>query len=135
MGLGVSVRTSVVSARKERRHPDYPLPALQQLTRNAVMHRTYEGTNAPVRVYWYNDRIEIQSPGGLYGRVTPQNIWNGVTDYRNPLVAEIMHHLGYVQRFGLGLPLTQQSLRENGNPPAEFGFQSSGILVTLRPSL
>ncbi|MEJ0036964.1 MAG: ATP-binding protein [Gammaproteobacteria bacterium] len=132
--LSISVRTDVVSAPKETRRPDYPLVALQQLTRNAIMHRTYEATNAPVRVYWYNDRLEIQSPGGLYGRVTPQNIWQGATDYRNPLVAEIMHHLGYAQKFGLGLPLSRQTLLDNGNPPPEFDFQPTGIVVTVRPA-
>jgi ATP-dependent DNA helicase RecG len=30
----------------------------------AVMHRAYEATHAPVRVYWYDDRIEISNPGG-----------------------------------------------------------------------
>jgi ATP-dependent DNA helicase RecG len=132
--LGISVRTDVVSASKETRRPDYPLVALKQLTRNAVMHRTYEGTNAPVRLHWYNDRIEIQSPGGLYGRVTPQNIWEGTTDYRNPLVAEIMHHLGYAQKFGLGLPLTREALHKNGNPPPEFDFQSTAVVATVRPA-
>jgi ATP-dependent DNA helicase RecG len=132
--LGISVRTSVTAAPKETRRPDYPLPALQQLTRNAVMHRSYESTNAPVRVYWYNDRIEIQSPGGLYGRVTPQNIWQGTTDYRNPLVAEVMHHLGYAQKFGLGLPLARQTLEQNGNPPPEFNFQPAAVVVTVKPA-
>ncbi len=134
LDLGISIRTDVVSAPRETRRPDYPLPALQQLARNAIMHRSYEGTNAPVRVYWYNDRIEIQSPGGLYGRVTPQNIWQGTTDYRNPLVAEIMHHLGYAQKFGLGLPLARQTLAANGNPPPEFDFQPAAVVVTVRPA-
>lgn len=57
----------------EHRTSAYPFSALQQLARNAVMHRTYEGTNAPVRVYWFNDRIEVHSPGGPYGSVTKQN--------------------------------------------------------------
>ncbi len=48
----------------QRTLPDYPLVALQQLVRNAVMHRAYEITNAPVRVTWFRDRVEIQSPGG-----------------------------------------------------------------------
>ena len=48
------------------------------------------------------DRVEIASPGGLYGRMTRENFGKGDTDYRNPLLAEIMHHLGFAQRFGLG---------------------------------
>ena len=59
-------RTAVdfLSTPVERRDSTYPISALQQLVRNAVMHRTYEGTNAPVQVYWFDDRIEIGSPGG-----------------------------------------------------------------------
>ena len=53
----------------EVRVSNYPISALQQLSRNAIMHRSYEGTNAPVRVYWFNDRIEISNPGGPYGSV------------------------------------------------------------------
>ena len=65
-------RTAVdfTSGPVETRRSTWPLGALQQLVRNAVMHRTYEGTNAPVRVYWFDDRIEIISPGGPYGAVT-----------------------------------------------------------------
>lgn len=130
--LSVSVRTTVAGEPREVRQPDYPVAALQQLGWNAVMHRSYEGTHAPVRVYWYADRIEITSPAGLYGRVTRDNFGKGVTDYRNSLVAEIMHHLGFGQRFGLGVPLAQEALQENGNPPAAFDFQPTQVAVTLR---
>ncbi len=57
----------------EVRMPTYPMAALQQLVRNAVMHRTYEGTNAPIYVYWFDDRIEITNPGGPYGALTAEN--------------------------------------------------------------
>ncbi len=134
IALGVSVHTTVAGEPREVRRPDYPVAALQQLGRNAVMHRNYDGTHAPVRVYWYADRVEITSPGGLYGRVTPENFGKGVTDYRNPFVAEMMHHLGFGQRFGLGVPLAQSALKDNGNPGAEFDFQSSQVAVTLRPA-
>ena len=65
----------------ELRSTPYPLSALQQLARNAVMHRSYEGTNAPVRIYWFDDRIEISNPGGPYGAVTQENFGKpGVSD-------------------------------------------------------
>lgn len=132
--LAVSARTTVAGEPREARRPDYPVDALRQLAWNAVMHRSYEGTHAPSRVYWYSDRIEITNPGGLYGRMTPENFGSGATDYRNPLVAEIMHHLGFGQRFGLGVPLAGEALKDNGNPPAAFDFQPSQIAVTLRPA-
>ena len=132
LDLNVSVRTEVVGARRERQQPDYPVDALRQLAYNAVMHRSYEGTNTPVRVYWYADRVEIANPGGLYGRMTPENFGKGDTDYRNPLLAEIMHHLGFAQRFGLGVPLARRLLAANGNPEPEFHFEPARVVVTVR---
>lgn len=118
----------------EQRTPLYPLVALQQLVRNAILHRTYEGSNAPVRVNWYDDRIEIISPGGPYGVVTPENFGApGVTDYRNPNLAEAMRVLGYVQRFGGGIVAARNALQRNGNPPLEFSVDQGHVRVILRP--
>ncbi|XPM56364.1 MAG: ATP-binding protein [Leptolyngbya sp. IPPAS B-1204] len=72
------------------------LTIVQNRCANRRMHRSYEETNAPVRVYWFDNRIEIQSPGGLFGQVNRQNFGQGVTDYRNPHLAEAMKNLGYV---------------------------------------
>lgn len=130
--LNISVRTEVAGGLRERRRPDYPLDALRQLAHNAVMHRTYEGTNTPVRIHWFSDRVEIASPGGLFGRITPENFGMGDTDYRNPLLVEIMHHLGFAQRFGLGVRLARQALAANGNPPPEFDFQPTLVVATVR---
>jgi ATP-dependent DNA helicase RecG len=117
----------------EIRKPDYPLVALQQFARNAVMHRTYESTNAPVRITWLNDRVEIQNPGGPFGQVTKQNFGKpGVTDYRNPHLAEAMKVLGYVQRFGVGIQLAQESLRKNGNLPAQFTVEDTFVHVEIK---
>ena len=132
LDLNVSVRTEVAGAARERQQPDYPVDALRQLAHNAVMHRSYEGTNTPVRVYWYADRVEIASPGGLYGRMTRENFGIGDTDYRNPLLAEIMHHLGFAQRFGLGVPLARRLLAANGNPEPEFHFEPARVVVIVR---
>jgi len=116
----------------EIRRPDYPLAALQQLARNAVMHRSYEGTNAPVRITWFEDRIEILNPGGPYGQVTRANFGQpGVADYRNPNLAGAMKNLGYVQRFGFGILLARQELEKNGNRPPDFQIRDSSVLVTI----
>lgn len=96
---------------RETRAEAYPLDALRQLVRNALMHRSYEATNAPVRVYWFDDRIEIHNPGGPFGSVTPENFGlPGVTDYRNPNLAEALRALGYVQRFGAGIAIARKAL-------------------------
>ena len=132
LDLNISVRTEVAGVPRERRRPDYPADALRQLAHNAVMHRSYEGTNTPVRIHWFSDRVEIASPGGLYGRITCDNFGAGDTDYRNPLLAEIMANLGFAQRFGLGVPLARKALEENGNPAPEFKFQPALVVATVR---
>jgi ATP-dependent DNA helicase RecG len=128
----IAIATDITAQPIEIKHPDYPIVALQQLVRNAIMHRSYEETNAPVRVYWFNDRIEIQNPGGLFGQMNRQNFGQGVTDYRNPHLAEAMKTLGYVQRFGIGIPTAQKELTKNGNPLAEFNIEESYISVIIR---
>ncbi|PXF57287.1 MAG: transcriptional regulator [Deltaproteobacteria bacterium] len=132
--INISATIDVISSSQEIQRPDYPVMALLQLVRNAVMHRSYENTNAPVKVYWFSDRIEISNPGGLYGQVNPENFGKGATDYRNPLIAESMRVLGYVQRFGMGIQLAKHELEQNGNPPPEFQFEPGSFLVTVRIS-
>ncbi|MEY3870733.1 MAG: hypothetical protein RLZZ338_4627 [Cyanobacteriota bacterium] len=129
----ISIASDITSQSVEIKQPDYPLVALQQLARNAVLHRTLEGTNAPVRITWFHDRVEIQNPGGPFGQVNRDNFGQpGVTDYRNPNLAEVMKNLGYVQRFGMGIPLARNSLQKNGNPPPQFIIADAHILVIIR---
>lgn len=117
----------------EKRTALYPMEAVQQIVRNAIMHRTYEATNAPVRVYWFNDRIEIFSPGGAFGTVTAENFGKpGFADYRNPNLAEVMRTLRYVQRFGLGISMARRLLEEAGHPDLKFDVDSSYIQATIR---
>ena len=114
----------------------YPFLAIQQLARNAIMHRSYEGTNAPVRIYWFSDRIEIHSPGGPYGQVTKANFGKPeATDYRNPYLAEAMRNLGYVQKFGVGIATARREMERNGNPSLEFQVEDSHVLTILRRCL
>jgi ATP-dependent DNA helicase RecG len=75
--------------------PDYPILALQELARNAVIHRAYDGTNAPVRLTWFDDRVEITNPGGPFGAVSIANFGRPeATDYRNPFLASAAKDLG-----------------------------------------
>lgn len=131
--VNISTASNFTAGPQEIRRPDYPLVALQQLARNAVLHRTYEGTYAPVRITWFSDRIEIQNPGGPFGQVTRGNFGQpGAADYRNPHLAEALKNLGYVQRFGLGIPIARQQLAQNGSPPLEFVVQDAHILAVVR---
>jgi ATP-dependent DNA helicase RecG len=122
----------LTSKPKEQRFPQYPKVALEQLFRNAVLHRLYLGTNSPIRVYWFADRIEITNPGGPYGVVNEQNFGQaGITDYRNPNLAEAMRNLGYVQRFGVGISTANKALSENCNPAVKFSLEKGFVQATI----
>jgi ATP-dependent DNA helicase RecG len=122
------------SSSSERRTQLYPLVAIQQLFRNAVMHRTYEHTNGPIRITWYADRLEIFSPGGPVGIVTADTFGlPGFTDYRNPNLAGFLRETGFAQRFGAGIATARRECERNGNPLPEFMVTDMAIGVTLRP--
>jgi len=55
-----------------------------------------------------------------------------MTDYRNPHIAEVMKTLGYVQRFGAGVPVAREELVRNGNPPPEFEFEQAAVAAIVR---
>lgn len=128
-----SVSSDFTTAPIELNEPEYPVVALRQIARNAVMHRVYEGTNTPIRITWFRDRIEILSPGGPFGNVTVANFGRpGITDYRNPHIAEVMSNLRYVQRFGVVIELARREMKKNGNPEIEFQVDANFVLAILR---
>jgi len=108
----------------------YPETSLRELFLNAVIHRDYQ-SNAPTRFHWFDDRVEIHNPGGLYGVVTPETLERR-NDYRNPVVAEAMKTYGYVNKFGYGIQRAQAALSESGHPPALFEVDDRAFSVTMR---
>jgi ATP-dependent DNA helicase RecG len=118
-----------ISALEEKILSDYPEWALRELLMNAVMHRNYD-SNSPIRFYVFSDHIEIMSPGGLYGEATPENFPTR-NSYRNPVIAEAMKSLGFVNRFGYGVQRAQALLALNGNPPADFKFDERTVLARI----
>lgn len=124
-------RVVAVDGFREQPRPTYPMDALREVCMNAIMHRNYEASHAPVRVAWFDDRIEVTNPGGPFGQVRADN-FDRVNDYRNPSLAAAMKTLGYVNRFGRGIGRIRASLRRNGNPPPAFTIDEASWTVTLR---
>ena len=131
--LTANIRTAVreVGGLRQEDQPDYPLNALRELVLNAITHRDYEHFNAPVRILWFDDRVEVTSPGGPYGVVT-KDTFDQRNDYRNPALAAAMKALGYVNRFGRGITLVRVALERNENPPADFQVEDTYWSVTVR---
>ena len=118
---------------RERTVWNYPEGAIRELVMNACMHRDYQ-SNMPIRLYQFDDYIEIMNAGGLYGDARPEN-FPTVNDYRNPLVAEAMRVGKYVNKFNRGVTRVQEMLKENGNTPADFDVDTiTAFRVTVHVS-
>jgi ATP-dependent DNA helicase RecG len=118
----------------ERMVYDYPPRALHELLVNAVIHRSYDGSTAPISINHFTDRLEILSPGGLFGDLT-RDLFPRGTSYRNPVLAEAARVLGFVNRYGRGIALAQAELARNGSPEARFEIGTNHFLavVPVRP--
>ena len=128
----VTSRPMPISMLREKTVFNYPELALRELLMNACMHRDYQ-SNMPIRLYQYEDRIEILNAGGLYGEARPEN-FPTVNDYRNPVVAEAMRGLKYVNMFNRGIQRVKTMLQENGNHAPEFRVDKiTAFEVTMMP--
>lgn len=108
----------------------YPAPAVQELLYNAIIHRDYQ-SNAPIKFYEFDDRIEITNPGALYGDARPENFPNK-NDYRNPTLAEAAKNLGYINSFNVGVKRAKAALAKNGSPEPFFILDQStsfGVII------
>lgn len=114
------VKTSpvAISTLREKNQSNYPKDALRELVLNACMHRDYQA-NMPTRFYQFTDRIEIMNPGGLYGKARPENFPN-VNDYRNPIIAQALKVMGYVNMFNRGVSRVKNMMIDNGNKEPVF---------------
>lgn len=65
---------------------------LREAIANAVVHREYDTLfrNDPVNIDVYSDRVEISSPGNLWGGKTLQNLANGVSRCRNTTLMQLL---------------------------------------------
>lgn len=130
----VTSRPLPISMLREKNVLNYPDLALRELLMNACMHRDYQ-SNMPIRLYQYEDRIEILNAGGLYGEARPEN-FPTVNDYRNPIIAEAMRGLKYVNMFNRGIQRVRALLQENGNPEPIFNVNKiTAFEVIIQPSL
>lgn len=81
---------------------EIPRPALEELLANALLHRDYFIT-APVRIFIFSDRIEIINPGHLTNNLTIENIKNGVSVIRNPVLTSFATRLLPYRGLGNGI--------------------------------
>lgn len=117
------------------REEGYSVPAMayREAVANALIHRQWD-VHGAVRVSFYDDKIEICSPGGLPADVSEEDYLAGrLSVLRNPIITDVFAKLGYAERFGTGIPRIRASYEGMGLSP-RFHVTSSSITVIL-PSM
>ncbi len=117
-----------------RERLEYPGFAWQEALVNAVAHRDYSLSGAPVEMWMFYDRIEVRSPGLPPSPVTFEQLrqQKRVHFSRNPLLVRVLADLGYLREMGEGIPRIFQEMDHHGLRPPEFSAEGFFFTVTLR---
>ena len=109
---------------------EYPEMAFREAIVNAVAHRDYGMVGSFIQVRLFSDRMEVQSPGGLGGHLTVENI--AYEQYtRNPHIMRLLEDTGYVERRGLGVDHMIRAMSAAGREPPIFENRGTSFWVTL----
>jgi len=116
-------------------HREYPEEAVREVIVNAVVHRDYSRRGQHIRVFMFDDRIEVYSPGTLppgvslekMRRLEPQSV------LRNPIIVGVFRDLGsrYIERLGTGIRRMALAMEGHGLPRPRFEEVGSEFRVTL----
>lgn len=112
---------------------EYPVIAIRELVLNALVHRDYSvhTESAPITITMFSDRIEIENPGGLYGRLTIDDLGKIAADTRNPYIAGALEVLGETENRYSGIPTVRSAMRDAGLPQPLFENNRGVFKVTL----
>ena len=112
---------------------EYPVDALREAILNALIHRDYsihtEGT--PIQIDFFTDRVEIHSPGSLYGRMSIEQLGIAKPDLRNPALAVMAETLTAAEHRYSGIPTMRNAMKEYGLPEPKFENRRNEFVVTL----
>lgn len=111
---------------------EYPVIAVRELIVNALVHRDYSihTDYAPVTIKMFSNRMEIENPGGLYGRMTLDKLGKVSADTRNPYIANALEILGETENRYSGIPTVINAMKEYGLPEPVF-ISEGGIFKVI----
>ncbi|MDR1431081.1 MAG: putative DNA binding domain-containing protein [Propionibacteriaceae bacterium] len=108
-----------------------PLEPLKELVVNALVHSSYSDHGTPIKVAFEDERIWIESPGGLVPGMTVEKMKRGESSSRNPVLARVFRELDLIEEWGTGIPEAIQSLKATGLPEPDFYESRERIRITV----
>ncbi len=113
--------------------PQYPMDAVREAVLNALIHRDYSfhTEGMPIQLIMYSDRMEIMNPGGLYGRLTVDQLGQAQPDTRNPVLVTAMETLGKTENRYSGIPTIRYAMKKQSLPEPVFVDSRGDFKVVL----
>lgn len=107
--------------------------AVREAILNALVHRDYSfhTEGMPIQLVIYTNRIVITNPGGLYGRMTIDQLGNAQPDTRNPVLVTAMETMGKTENRYSGIPTIRYAMKQAGLAEPEFSDLRGEFSVTL----
>ncbi|MCL4419467.1 hypothetical protein M1146_05195, partial [Patescibacteria group bacterium] len=118
----MKIKTIITEDGTRADKPEYPIKAVREIILNALIHRDYSvhTERSPVRLVLYEDRLELENPGGLYGRITVDNLGKVAADTRNPYIAGALEIMINTENRFSGIPTVLAELKKAGMPAPVF---------------
>ena len=123
-------RMSQIEGFKRETIQEYPLEAIREALVNALAHRDYTISTAPITFYIYNDRIEIKSPGRLVYPLTVNDLEDNDPIHRNETICNIFAKTTYMEHVGTGIKRMKDAMRLNDLEEPEF-IESEGFFKVI----
>lgn len=126
--------------RSERLHglffkemPEYPEPAWQEAVINAIAHRDYEDQGREIEIWFFDDRMEVRSPGSLVPPVTLELLKSRTPVHasRNPLMVRALAEAGFMRDEGEGIARMHMAMETSLHRPPNFAIEAGSFVVTL----
>jgi ATP-dependent DNA helicase RecG len=124
-------RSMRVDGLRHEEVPEYPLLAVREAVANAIVHADYSQTGSRIRIAIFDDRLEVDNPGGLPPGLTIDDVRRGVSKLRNRVIGRVFHELRLIEQWGSGIPRMIKACREAGLPEPVFEEIGTGFRVTL----
>ncbi|MBO7106370.1 MAG: hypothetical protein J6W22_12980, partial [Fibrobacter sp.] len=134
----MKVRTVIDEKTGERTDKtEYPVVAIREIILNALVHRDYSihTDNCPITIRMFTNRIEVENPGGLYGRNRIDTLGDYGADTRNPYLANALEIIGQAENRYSGIPTIRRAMEEAGLEPPKFESTRGVFRVTLYNTL
>lgn len=110
---------------------EIPPEAIREVILNALVHRDYY-IRGPSRIFIYDDRIEVFSPGNFPGPLKADQLEMGFTYVRNAVIGRIFREAKLIEKLGSGLKTLFESYRERGLPPPQI-IEGNGFVKVILP--